>query len=148
LCYISLLLSLRRRIFGQKRLDVVKLPDSKLAILVVVLVAFDVIILGLWSGLAPLQAMPVTRAGATNITVYQHCTASDAGAKYAIVMVSTKAALLMFGCLMAFGMSQQQTPATANAHAACTSCACMALPLFCSPLMPVAPLYFALLGAV
>jgi hypothetical protein len=96
-------------IFGQRRLDVIKLPDSKLALLVALLVAFDLLILSLWTGMAPLSAAVQSVISGNSVTDYLQCTASAAGGNFAIIVVTTKAALLVFGALMAFGTRRVTT---------------------------------------
>lgn len=95
-----------------------KLPDRKLAVMIGALLAFDVLILSLWSGVSPLVADNAVRLISDREHHYKQCTATAQGGKFAIVMVTTKAALILFGCLMAFGtrrvtttfVSQLQSP--------------------------------------
>ena len=92
------------RIFGRKRLSVVKISNRRLGLLVVLLMFEELVLMSVWQAVGPLH--PVLTAQWTGSPSAEHdytqCGVSGAGAHALTYAAATKAVLLGFGALMAF----------------------------------------------
>ena len=90
------------QIFGRKKLSIIKITNTKLALLVAAQLAVDFVLLIVWQVLSPLQ--PYLTAQLTNNTVhdYTQCGVADSGVVLFAVVCVVKGASLLFGALMAF----------------------------------------------
>ena len=93
------------RIFGRRKLSVVKISNRKLAMVVLAILTLDLVLMSIWQALSPLQPYTTTDYTGSNPVVqndYSQCgVAGDGRTMLALVAVS-KGVLLLFGALMAF----------------------------------------------
>ena len=92
------------RIFGRRKLSVVKISNGKLMAIVVVLFVVELLLMALWQGISPLQPH-LTVASQGNPTVYTNyvqCSTQGAGSSMLAVIGVEKGLLFLFGALMAF----------------------------------------------
>jgi len=92
------------RIFGRRKLSVVKISNRKLLFIVIVLFAMETIIMIVWQALSPLQPIIAStmEGSPSRVHQYEQCgVEGDGSAMFAVVAVE-KGVLLLFGALMAF----------------------------------------------
>jgi hypothetical protein len=106
------------RIFSGAHLKVVKISNIKLLILTAAVVAFDIILIGVWQGVSPLVPVQYDRIIGTEQHVFTHCSVEPSGAGMILVGLvgAEKAGLLLFGAIMAF--STRNVKGTFNESAA------------------------------
>jgi len=94
------------QIFSAKKIRVVKITDRRLAIVVAGMLAVELVLLAVWSGVSPLQPVLIERPtsqvdGAVSHTT--HCAMADgAGSVLLGLEAAFKSLLLLFGCVMGF----------------------------------------------
>ena len=92
------------QIFGGKKLNVVKISNSKLAIIVSVMLLIDVILLSIWQGESPMQPIVSTQvSGNPSVTHdYKQCSFNGSGVNFFLAAVVSKCAMLVYGAMLAF----------------------------------------------
>ena len=92
------------RIFGRRKLSVIKISNRKLLAIVSALFAVELILMTVWQSLSPLQPyLSVSTSGSPTVTTdYVQCGARGAGATMLAVIGVEKGLLFVFGALMAF----------------------------------------------
>ena len=93
------------RIFGRKKLSVVKIGNNRLATLVLAILTLDVLLMAVWQAVSPLQPYVTTQyTGSSPVvqTDYTQCGVGGSGRSLLALVAVSKAVLLMFGALMAF----------------------------------------------
>jgi hypothetical protein len=92
------------RIFSGAHLKVVKISNVKLLAGTAAIIALDVILIGVWQGVSPLVPVQYDRIIGSDQHVFTHCSveSSGAGLVFAALVGVEKAALLLFGAIMAF----------------------------------------------
>ena len=92
------------RIFGGKKLNVVKISNRKLSTMVLFFISAETLILSIWQAVGPLQ--PVMTMQTTGSPAVEHqyiqCGTLGDGGRFLIVIGVTKGALLLYGALLAF----------------------------------------------
>ena len=93
------------RIFGRRKLSVVKLSNRKLSVLVLAILTLDLILMSIWQALSPLQPYITTTYTGSNPVVqneYNQCGVDDSGRTMLALVAVSKGVLLVFAALMAF----------------------------------------------
>jgi len=92
------------RIFGRKRLSVIKISNRKLAGMVGALLAAELAILAAWEAVGPLQPVTTIQILGSPAVEYQYtqCGTSAEGTRFLVVIGVTKGLLLIYGALLAF----------------------------------------------
>ena len=93
------------RIFGRKKLSVVKISNRKLAVMVGAILTLDLVLLSVWQALSPLQPYITTIYTGSNPVVqndYSQCGVDGDGRSMLALVAVSKGVLLLFGSLMAF----------------------------------------------
>ena len=92
------------RIFGRKKLSVVKVSNRKLAAMVSALVLIDIILMSIWQAVSPLgPKLTVVTSGSPPVDHdYTQCSVSGDGLTFLIIEAVSKGALLLYGALLAF----------------------------------------------
>jgi phosphate transport system substrate-binding protein len=92
------------RIFGRKKLSVIKISNRKLGLMVSTFISAEIAILSVWQAVGPLQ--PVVTMQTTGNPVIEHqytqCGTVGDGSRFLIVIGVTKGVLLLYGALLAF----------------------------------------------
>lgn len=92
------------RIFGRKKLSVIKISNRKLAAMVTSFVSAEILLLSIWQAVSPLQPVITTQTIGSPAVEHQYtqCGTVDAGRSFLIVIGVTKGTLLLYGALLAF----------------------------------------------
>lgn len=92
------------RIFGGKKLNVIKISNRKLSTMVVFLISVEILILAIWQAVGPLQPMTTIQTTGSPVSQHQYtqCGTTSDGSRFLIVIGVTKGALLLYGALLAF----------------------------------------------
>ena len=93
------------RIFGRKKLSVVKISNRRLATLVYAILLLDIVLMSVWQALSPLQPYTTTVYTGSNPVVqndYHQCGVEGDGRTMLALVAVSKGVLLLFGALMAF----------------------------------------------
>ena len=90
------------RIFGRKKLSVVKVTNRKLGVIVATIITCELIIMSLWQGISPLQPVVSTDYSGTTYTQYTECSTVDEGSNFLIAVAVMKASMLLYGAILAF----------------------------------------------
>ena len=91
------------RIFGRRKLSVIKIPNAKLSIMVAGQLLVDIVLMAVWQALSPLQ--PYLQTEVTDDGVvheYTQCGVAGTGAVMFAIVCVVKGLLLLFGAMMAF----------------------------------------------
>jgi hypothetical protein len=92
------------RIFGRRKLSVIKISNRKLLAIVGVLFMVELILMIVWQSVSPLQPyLTVTTSGSPTVTTdYLQCSTQGSGSTMLAVIGVEKGLLFVFGALMAF----------------------------------------------
>ena len=92
------------RIFGRKKLSVIKISNKKLMIIIGVLLGMETILMIVWQALSPLQPYVTSKVegSPSRVHEYEQCGVKDEGSALFAVVGVEKGLLLFFGALMAF----------------------------------------------
>jgi phosphate transport system substrate-binding protein len=92
------------RIFGRKKLSVIKINNRRLGFMVMVFMLGEVIILSVWQGVSPLQPVLTTQITGSPGTVhdYTQCGIVAGGSIFLGLIGVTKGGMLLYGALLAF----------------------------------------------
>ena len=94
------------RIFGRKKLSVIKISNAKLAVLVYAILTLDLVLMSVWQAISPLQPYTATQYTGSSSpqlrTEYSQCGVEGAGKTMLAAVAVSKGVLLLFGALMAF----------------------------------------------
>jgi phosphate transport system substrate-binding protein len=92
------------RIFGRKKLSVIKINNRKLGLMVMVFILGEIIILSIWQGVSPLQPVLTTQITGSPGTVhdYTQCGILPGGSTFLGLIGVTKGGMLLYGALLAF----------------------------------------------
>jgi len=92
------------RIFGRRKLSVVKISNRKLMFIIGTLLSMEIIILIIWQALSPLQPYITStiEGSASRVHNYNQCGVEDVGTSMFAIVAVEKGLLLLFGALMAF----------------------------------------------
>ena len=93
------------RIFGRRKLSVVKIPNHRLAMMVIAILAVDAVLMAVWQALSPLQPYTTTQYTGSMPVVqhdYEQCGVEGDGNTLLALVAVSKGVLLVFGALMAF----------------------------------------------
>jgi phosphate transport system substrate-binding protein len=93
------------RIFGRKKLSVIKINNRKLASMIFVFIVIEIIILSTWQGVSPLQpVLNIQTTGSPPVdNDYTQCgIVGSGGTAFLIIIGLTKGGLLVYGALLAF----------------------------------------------
>ena len=92
------------RIFGRKKLGVIKISDARLAIMVGLFMFIEFLILSTWQAVSPLQPIISIQESESPRMDYQYtqCGTLDPGQNFLIVVGITKTVMLVYGALLAF----------------------------------------------
>ena len=91
------------RIFGRKKLSVIKITNRKLSLMVLGIISTEIVILSIWQGVGPLHPVVTTQTtGSPPLEhVYTQCGTTEDGSKMLIVVGISKGALMLYGALLA-----------------------------------------------
>jgi len=92
------------RIFTGDRLKIVKLSNRKLLAGTAAVLLFDLILMSVWQGVAPLTPVEYSRVIGNEQNLFTHCSVNSAskGYVFAGLVAAGKVGLLLFGAVMAF----------------------------------------------
>ena len=93
------------RIFGRKKLSVIKISNRKLAVLVYAILLFDLVLMSVWQALSPMQPYTtIVYTGSDPVVQnnYSQCGVEGDGRTILALVAVSKGVLLLFGALMAF----------------------------------------------
>ena len=92
------------RIYGGQKLSVVKLSNSRLALIVAALLTMEVGLLAAFQGVSPMRPLIVSRNSGSPLRVhdYGQCSVDSAGLPLFIALCIEKGVVLILGALMAF----------------------------------------------
>ena len=92
------------RIFGRRKLSVIKISNRKLWLIVIGLISAEIAILSTWQGVGPLQTVMITQVIGSPAIEHQYtqCGTIGEGSSFLIVIGVTKSILLLYGSLLAF----------------------------------------------
>ena len=92
------------RIFGRKKLSVIKISNRKLGLIVLGIISAEVLILCVWQAVGPLHPVITTQTTGSPAVehLYTQCGTTGDGSKMLIVVGVTKGALMLYGALLAF----------------------------------------------
>lgn len=104
LTFVPLFMKMYRiyRIFSRRKLNVVKLNDSRLLMYSSVLFIFDLSVCIAWQINSPLQPTTINRWIDAQETRYTQCNIIDNDMRYIMILSVEKAGLLLFGSIMSF----------------------------------------------
>jgi hypothetical protein len=83
-------------------LKVVKISNSKLSVVVVLAVVFDMIVLAIWDQRSPITAVLQEIDSNSKLHHYTHCSPSSDGVVYFWILMFTKILSLLFGACIGF----------------------------------------------
>ena len=92
------------RIFGRKKLSVIKISNRRLGVMVSTFISAEIAILAIWQAVGPLQPVVTTQITGSPAVEHQYiqCGTSGDGSRFLIVIGVTKGLLLLYGALLAF----------------------------------------------
>ena len=92
------------RIFGRRKLNVVKISNRKLSTMVLFFISAEIVILSSWQAVGPLQPVMTTQITGSSAIEHQYtqCGTVGDGNRFLAVIGVTKGALLLYGALLAF----------------------------------------------
>jgi len=92
------------RIFGRKKLSVIKINNRKLSLMISLFILAEIIILSIWQGVSPLQPILITQStGSPPVEHdYTQCGIGSDGGVFLIIIGVTKGGMLLYGALLAF----------------------------------------------
>jgi len=92
------------RIFGRRKLSVVKISNRKLMFIIGILLLIEAIIMIIWESISPLQAIITStmEGSPARVHQYEQCGVHDVGTSMFAIVAVEKGILLLFGALMAF----------------------------------------------
>ena len=93
------------RIFGRKKLSVVKISNKRLAMMVYAILLLDLVLMSAWQALSPMQPYTSVVYTGSNPVVennYSQCGVQGDGQTLLALVAVSKGVLLLFGALMAF----------------------------------------------
>jgi hypothetical protein len=113
-CFAPLFAKMWRiyKIFDRKKLQVTKISNKKLGLMVAGIICIDVLLLSIWQGLSPLRPMLDSRIENGRINEYTMCSTNGDGISILIVLSVGKGLMLLFGSIM--GFSTRKVSSTFN----------------------------------
>ena len=92
------------RIFGRKKLSVIKISNRKLSLIVLGIVSTEILLLSIWQSVGPLHPVVTTQTTGNPAIqhIYTQCGTTGDGSKMLAVVGVTKGALMLYGALLAF----------------------------------------------
>ena len=92
------------RIYGGQKLNVVKLSNSRLALIVVALIAMEVALLAAFQIVSPMRPLIVSRTSGSPLRLhdYAQCSVDSSGMPLFLALCIEKGVVLLLGALMAF----------------------------------------------
>lgn len=101
------------RIFGMRKLSITKISNRQLAAIVGAIVGIDVILMIIWQAMNPLQPGVTLQLQGSTTYSYTQCMlpsgSGTSGVAIVAVVVATKGAMILFGCIMSFSTRKVST---------------------------------------
>ena len=100
------------RIFGRKKLTVIKISNRKLLVLVAAQLLVDLVLLSVWQSLSPMQpisSIVYTGSNPVKATQYSQCGVDGDGTRLFALVCVIKGLLLLFGAVMGFSTRNVQS---------------------------------------